>query len=124
MPKCETDPALLEQVNRFMRENGLTISGAAAQLGVGRTTLWRFCDSGKARDDTKALYRGALEKCNNRPGKSVADVAVKAGAVKAHVRTGLRSGLASHELKLIRKACEGVLALLDVYEAQSLGGKV
>lgn len=116
MPKCETDPALQEQVHRFMRENRLTTSGAAAKLGVDRTTLWRFCDSGRARDDTKALYREALEKRNRNSATGVANEAIK---VAAH--TSLQGGLASHELSLIRKACEGVLTLLDVYEAQSLG---
>jgi predicted DNA-binding protein (UPF0251 family) len=121
MPKCESDPALKERVHRFMRENRLTKSGAAAKLGVDRTTLWRFCDSGRARDDTRALYRGALEKHNKNTATTVADYAVKADALTVRARTSLQGGLAGHELKLIRKACEGVLALLDVYEAQSLG---
>lgn len=124
MPKCETDPALQEQVYRFMRENGLTISGAATQLGVDRTTLWRFCYSGRARGDTRALYRGAIENRNTNPATPVASVAVKADSLAVHGRTGLQGRLASHELKLIRKVCEGVLALLDVYEAQSLGGEI
>lgn len=39
----------------------------------------------------------------------------------ARTRRSLQGGLAGHELKLIRNACEGVLVLLDAYEAQALG---
>lgn len=120
MPKCESDSALQEQVHRFIRVNGLTKSGAAAKLGVDRTTLWRFCDSGRARGDTRALYREALEKRSNNSATSVADNAVRTDALTGQARTSLHRSLADHELKLIRKACEGVLALLDVYEAQAL----
>lgn len=119
MPKCESDPALQEWVHRFMRESGLTKSGAAAKLGVDRTTLWRFCDSGRARGDTRASYRKALEKHNKNSATIVADDAVKMDPLTFHARTSLQEGLTGHELKLIRKACEGVLALIDVYEAQS-----
>ena len=112
MPKCEADHILLDQVRSFMRENGLTASGAAAKLGVERTTFWRFCCSGKARADTKNLYREALKECNKNKGVSVADfVAVKS-------RLAPKVSLADHELQMIRKACEGVLALLDVYELE------
>ncbi|MBE0586445.1 MAG: hypothetical protein IH617_00190 [Hydrogenophaga sp.] len=121
MPKCEVDPVLQDQVNRFVSENGLTVSGAAMELGVGRTTFWRFCDSGRARGDTRALYRKALEKRNKI---STARVAYDADALAGQARATLQKGLANHELKLIRKACEGVLALLDVYEAQSLGKEI
>lgn len=121
MPKCESDPALQERVHRFMRVNGLTKSGAAARLGVDRTTLWRFCDSGRARDDTRALYHEALEKHNNNSATIVADDAVKTDTLTVQARASLQGSLAEHELKFIRKACEGVLALLDVYEAQTLG---
>ena len=121
MPKCESDPALQERVLCFIRENRLTKSGAAAKLGVDRTTLWRFCDSGRARGDTKALYCEALEKRNKSNLGDVALDAVKVGGLVAHTRTSLAGGLAGHELKLIRNACEGVLVLLDAYEAQSLG---
>lgn len=121
MPKCAPDPALQERVHRFMRENGLTVSGAATKLGVDRTTFWRFCDSGRARGDTRASYSAALEKRNKNNKETVADDAVKADALTARTRTSLQGGLAGHELKLIRKACEGVLLLLDAYEAQALG---
>lgn len=118
MPKCEVDRVLQDQVNRFVSQNGLTVSGAAAELGVDRTTFWRFCDSGKARGDTRALYREALEKRNKNPATRVA---YDADALAGRARAALQRGLVDHELKLIRTACEGVLVLLDVYEAQSLG---
>lgn len=124
MPKCEVDSVLLEKMHRFMRENRLTVSGTAAMLGVDRTTLWRFCDSGRARDDTKALYQEALSKRNTIAGGCVSDDAVDAGALAVQARSGLQGLLADRELRRIRRACEGVLALLDVYEAQQMGGKI
>lgn len=124
MPKCEVDPVLQDQMRRFMSENGLTVSGAAAQLGVDRTTFWRFCDSGRARDDTRALYREALAKRNKDAAARVADDAVDTDVLAVQARSAVQGALADRELRLIRKACEGVLALLDVYEAHSLGRKI
>lgn len=121
MPKCKPDLALQERAHRFMQDNGLTVSGAAAKLGVDRTTFWRFCESGRARGDTRALYSAALEKRNTINQKNLAHDAVKADSPMARTRRSLQGGLAGHELKLIRNACEGVLVLLDAYEAQALG---
>lgn len=121
MPKCETDHALQDQVRRYMNENELTISGAAAKLKVERTKFWRFCNSGRAHDDTKASYRKALEKCNEHSAAFVANSEFKTDALAIQVRPASKGALADSELRLIRKACEGVLVLLDVYEAQSLG---
>jgi len=123
MPKCDPDPVLLDQVNRFMKENRVTVNGAAAKLGVGRTTFWRFCESGKARRDTKVLYRNALEKHNIISATNVADDAINGYGLTNPRRAALAGGLAGDELKLIRRACEGVLVLLNVYEAQSLGSE-
>lgn len=124
MPKCEADHVLQDQVRRFMSVNALTCSGAAAKLGVDRTTFWRFCDSGRARADTRALYREALEKCNENATDGVAGYAIETDALAVQGRRASQGRPADLELKLIRRACEGVLALLDAYEAQSLGGKV
>lgn len=124
MPKCDVDRVLHEQVQLFIRENGLTKNGAATILGVDRTTFWRFCDTGKARGDTRDLYRDALGKHNKKAAAFVADDAVNADLDVAQTRLTLQGVLADRELKQIRKACEGVIALLDVYEAQSLGRKI
>ena len=124
MPKCKPDHVLQDQVHRFMIDNVLTISGAAVKLGVDRTTFWRFCDSGRARADTRTLYREALENCNKSTADGVAGSAIETVALAVQGRRASQGGPADLELKLIRKACEGVLALLDAYEAQSLGGKV
>ena len=104
-----------------MNENRLTISGGAATLGVDRTTFWRFCDTGRARRDTKTRYREALAKRNKKSATHVANDAIDAPALQALPM--LQGVLAERELKQIRKACQGVLALLDVYEAQSSMGR-
>lgn len=121
MPKCESDPALQDRIHRFLKENGLTRNGAAAILGVDRTTFWRFCESGRARSDTRASYREALE---NRNIYSATHVANKTSTSISRRSTSAHRELAGHELKLIRKTCEGVLLLLDAYETQALGRQV
>lgn len=121
MPKCEVDLALQGQLRLFMSENRLSVSGAAQKLGVERSTFWRFCQSGRARGDTRALYREALEKCSGNTVVDVADVADVADVSPAPVSRVLHAGLAGLELKRIRRACETVLALLDICEAQASG---
>lgn len=110
-------------MHRFMSEKGLTFSAAATALGVERTKFWRFCNSGRAHEDTRVLYRKALEKCNKYNATFVADNGVKPNVRATQVHPTAQGALADSELTLIRKACEGVLALLDVYETQSLGRK-
>lgn len=58
------------------------------------------------------------------PDRRVSDGAVDADALAVQARPGLQGLLADRELKRIRMACEGVLALLDLYEAQQMGGKI
>lgn len=120
MPKCEVDSVLQEQLHLFMSENRLSVSGAADKLGVGRTTLWRFYRSGRARSDTRTLYREALTKCNNDTAVNVADVADVADTNPGPARRVPQVGLAGMDLKRIRRACETVLALIDICEAQAL----
>lgn len=121
MPKCEFDPILHERILQFVREGGLTPNAAATKLGVDRTTFWRFCDSGRARNDTKTLYIEALEKCNSKVKDVVAYDAVKTDEAIARALTTFQGSLAGDELKLLRRACESVLLLLDAYEAKPAG---
>lgn len=122
MPKCNDDPALQHQVQRFISESGLTTNGAAVKLGINRTTFWRFCDTGRATPRTKVRLRNALEKRSKRATESVSFESDDSSspAIQAPALLGL---LADRELKQIRRACEGVLALIDVYEAQRAGPK-
>lgn len=122
MPKCDRDTDLQNQVKLFMSKHRLTIGGAAAKMGVHRSTLWRFCRDAMAREDTRARYRTALA---SQDGEFVSDVAVPVAAPTIVQRraTGQKP-LDEQELKRIRAACEGVLALLDVYESQSMGNKI
>jgi hypothetical protein len=124
MPKCEPDSVLQDQVRLFVSKNGLTVNGAATLLGVNRTTFWRFNETGEALDRTKVRIREALANLNKDSATGVADDAVGTAASKHQARPMPQEGLADRELKQIRKACEGVLTLLNVYEAhQSLTRK-
>lgn len=67
MPKCEADPVLQDQVHRFMKENGLTVSGAAVKLGVDRlhfggsvipvglAAIRERCIAKRSKNETKVL---------------------------------------------------------------------
>ncbi len=118
MPKCEVDRALQDQVRRFVSGNDLTVNGAAKLLGVNRTTFWRFHDTGEALVSTRARIREALANRKKSDAVRVSVDAVGGDAGEHLERRMLQGGLADRELKQIRKACEGVLALLNVYEAQ------
>ena len=120
MPKCKVDPALQEQVHRFIISNRLTTNGAAAILGINRTTFWRFCDTGKASPRTKLRLHNALEKRNKQAAESVL-VDADESEVPPVPAPALLRHLGDQDLKQIRRACEGVLALIDVYEAQRSG---
>lgn len=114
MPKCKIDPALRDQVHRFISDSGLTINGAAVRLDINRTTFWRFCETGKASARTKLRLRDALEKRNTSATNNDSDAS---NMTPTQVPALLRL-MEDRELKQIRRACEGVLALIDVYEAQ------
>lgn len=118
MPKCQVDPALREQVRRFVSENSLSVNGAARLLGVNRTTFWRFHGTGEALVNTRTRIREALANRNKSDAVRVSDDAVGGGASEHQARYMRQGGLADRELKQIRKACEGVLVLLNVYETQ------
>ncbi len=120
MPKCQVDSALQDQVHRFVGEHGLTVNGAATMLGVNRTTFWRFHETGEALRTTRARIREALANRQMPTPARVADDAVCTDASEHRARPMPQGVLADRELKQIRKACEGVLALLNVYEAQQL----
>lgn len=117
MPRCKVDPALQDQVHRFISDSGLTTNGAAVNLGINRATFWRFCDTGKASPRTKQQLRNALEKRNRCATESVSvDSDVPAAQVPIAVQL-----LADRELDQIKRACEGVLALISAYKAQRAG---
>jgi hypothetical protein len=117
MPKCPGDFALQDQMRRFIHERGLTVCGAADLLEVDRTTLWRFCRTAMAREDTRARYRVALANCNENVAVAVADNVQAVGPV-SQPSSPVQGALAVRDLRQIRRACEGVLALLDVYESR------
>lgn len=114
MPKCESDPELQAAVHAFIKEHALTPGGAARRLGVERSKLWRFCQTGRAHEKTKSSYRAALTR---EAHKNATSVAVDSAPAKRSLSEA--PGLPDErELKQIKKACEGLLALVHAYEAQ------
>lgn len=115
MPKCEIDSALQDQLKRYVTERMLSVRAAAAELDVEHSGLSRFIKLGRARADTKAKFRAAL---SARAKETATTVAVSDGLATG-IRQMARGGaLAERELRQIRSACEGVLKLVDAYEAQ------
>lgn len=124
MPKCEVDLVLKDRVHRFISTNRVTINGAAAKLGLNRTTFWRFCDTGRASSKTKLQIHNALEKRNKNLDEDVSLDSASVSNAPVNRTPTLPRFLADRELKQIRRACEGVLALIEVYEAQHAGQKI
>jgi hypothetical protein len=120
MPKCEIDSVLQDQLKRYVTERMLSVRAAAAELNVEHSGLSRFIKLGKARADTKAKFRAALSARANGTATTVAVPVDVATSVRPLARG---SALAVRELRQIRSACEGVLKLVDAYEAQ-LAGKI
>lgn len=118
MPKCEVDAVLQHQVHSFVRESGLTVNGAATLLAVNRTTFWRFHETGEALSSTRTRIRDALENRNKQTAVGASDDAVRPNGHEHQARLMLPGVPADRELKQIRRACEGILALLNAYEAQ------
>jgi len=110
MPKVAHDPLLQKRLQEFVDNHG-NVAAAARMLGVDRATLWRFLERGMARIDTRQAYSAALER---EAAKSETSVAVQAVAVAV----GRNPRLEERELRQIRRACEGVLALLNAYEGR------
>ena len=121
MPKCEFDPVFQDQLQRFVSDNSFTVNGAATALGVDRTVFRRAHKFGTALESSKKKILKALENRDKRFISDDADFADGGGRQSRPMRHGV---LADGELKQIRRACEGVLALLDHYEAQTIGRKV
>lgn len=120
MPKCGFDPVFQDQVQRFVSNNALTVNGAATALGVDRTVFRRAHKFGTALESSKKKIREALA---NRDKKSASDDAVFT-VDGAQPCSTLHRVLADGELKQIRRACEGVLTLLNHYEAQMMSRKI
>lgn len=121
MPKCGFDPVFQDQLQRFVRDNALTVNGAATALGVDRTVFRRAHKFGTALESSKKKIRKALA---NRDERVTSDDAVFTVGDGTQPRPTLHGVLADCELKQIRRACEGVLTLLDHYEAQTIGRKI
>lgn len=116
MPKCERDSELQAAIQNYIEANGLTPGGAARRLGLERSKLWRFCQTGRAHGNTRASYRAALAREVQKTATLVADKA-PVRAASFNEAPGLPN---ERELKQIKKTCEGLLALVSAYEAQLL----
>ena len=123
MPRCQVDSALRDRVRRFVTDNAVSVNGAAKLLGVNRTTFWRFHDTGAGLVSTRARIQEAIANCEKSDVARVSDDAVGGGVPEQQARRIRQGLLADRELRQIRKACEGVLALLNVYEAQQSRAK-
>lgn len=121
MPKCEFDPDFQGLLQRFASDNAFTVNGAATALGVDRTVFRRAYKFGIALESTKKKILKALEKSSRRV---IFDDAVSVAGGAPQSIPLLHGVLADCELKQIRRACESVLALLDHYEAQTVGRKI
>lgn len=121
MPKCEFDPDFQNQLQRFVSDNSFTVNRAATALGLDRTVFRRAHKFGTALESSKKKILKALENSSKITGS---DDALCTVGDFPHLRPTLDGVLADCELKQIRRACEGVLALLDHYETQTTARKL
>lgn len=111
MPKVQKDQRLHGQINALVARCGGSKAEAARRLGASKASLGRFLRSGGALERTKERYRVALERLgagSETGGSGAADPSAQVTA--ALVDQATRDA--------IRRMCDGLVVLLDAYEAR------
>jgi len=111
MPKLKKDDKLHQDVQNFVQAAG-GLPQAAQQLGVGRVTLWRFCKTGCAIDRTRHRLSQGISRNKSATTESPAYETTTTQAPPRFVSDG--------DLKTMRLFCNGMMALIDMYEQLSL----
>lgn len=109
MPKIQKDVELHQEVQQFVIKMG-GIPQAAIQLGIDRTTLWRFNKSGCAIDRTRHALSDAIKR-----NKSAT---TEFAAHETRTKLDAPISISCNDLKTMRSFCQSMMALIDVYEQQ------
>lgn len=107
MPKVQRDELLLKCLQAIVKEcDGY--GRAAKRLSVDKTTLWRFCTSGRAIERTRLLLSASAkryEKDTNR---------FTLGRELSHLPK--LETITTDDLQAIRHFCQKMISLVDAYE--------
>ncbi|QDC44769.1 helix-turn-helix domain-containing protein [Methylophilus medardicus] len=107
MPRVKVDSELLAEVQALEAAIG-NQSKLAHMLGVDRSTLLRFCSTGKAIDKTRETMRKGLIRYKNETTGSSEKVSASIGATL--------TGNIQEDMQMLRSLCTTVLTVLDGYE--------
>jgi len=111
MPKLKKDDKLHQDVQNFVQAAG-GLPQAARQLGVNRVTLWRFCHTGCAIDRTRHKLSQGISRNKSATSEYTAHET-------STIQTAPRF-VSDEDLKTMRLFCNGMMALIDMYEQLSL----
>lgn len=111
MPKLKKDDKLHQDVQNYVQAVG-GLPQAAQQLGVGRVTLWRFCKTGCALDRTRHSLSQGISRNKSATTESPTQETTTTQTPPRFV--------SDEDLKTMRLFCNGMMALIDMYEQLSL----
>ena len=107
MPRVRMDRELHAEVLKLEAVIG-NKSKLAIKLGVDRSTLLRFCSTGKAIDKTRETIQKGLIRYKNETSDT---------PEKAHASIGATlTGNIREDMQMLRSLCTTVLTVLDGYE--------
>lgn len=109
MPRVETDEALLREVRRYVESAG-GVTKAARALGMDRSTLWRYLQSGSAIERNRAKLRQVARSQEN-------ETTAQESATNEQLPAASLAGCSIDELRKVRSMCRQAVMVIDWYEA-------
>lgn len=121
MPKVQPDEVLREHATRVIRAYG-GLAKAASKMGLGRSTLWRLQNKGRAIERTRQAVLAAIKHLEN-------ETAPPENGTNETDRRGLAampppSSVPAGDLLTIRSLCQSMMALVEMYEKMKLDSKL
>lgn len=115
MPRIECDKSLQDRLALVVKEIGNT-SATAVQLGLSRTLVWRFHNTGRAILKSRQKLELALNAWAARTGKKVKS------EIKSETNDSLfqLANISVEEFNAMRKHLQNMVALMDFYEKNEL----
>lgn len=111
MPRIERDKSLQERLIQVVQEAG-NPSAAAARLGLSRTLVWRFYNSGCAIQRSRLKIEVALDAWSSQVSKPTrSEMKNEANASFLQLEK-----LSPEEFRTMRKYFQSMVAMMDLFE--------